>query len=414
MRNKNKYWLVAALLACLFFSLTTGVAHASANGSITGQLVNGTHKNAALANQTVTLQMAQGQSSKDLTTAKTDAHGQFSFAGLDTDKTISYAVYIRFQGAQYTSDIVTLDSKPQQNLPLVVYDATTDSSKLVVIETTILIQQPDPRKNTLNVSEIVGFRNLDIHTYVGSLDASKGKPNALLFALPPNVKQVSLDKGFEGYQQILVDKGFAADAAVPPGISEFGFSYQLTPTTDSYDFSFLAVYPTVDLSILVPPSLQVSSGSLAAKGLVNADQSTYQMFKTSTLRANDDVHLNIEGLPAANAPSDVQPASFNTTILWLAASILLMLFVLFSTWMILRRRREQAVRSRVAAQSGKHSSGKILDVKDERQQELLDKLLNLDKDFEAGEIKKAAYQEQRAKVKAQLRGLLREQESVRR
>jgi len=91
-------------------------------GRISGQLINATHKNAPVPNQDVTLQMAQGQTSKDLTTMKTDAQGQFSFSNLATDKTIGYAVYLRFQGAQYTSDILTLDSKPQQQIHLAVAD----------------------------------------------------------------------------------------------------------------------------------------------------------------------------------------------------------------------------------------------------------------------------------------------------
>ncbi len=132
MRNTilSKFWIALVILISLFFPLNALSAHAATTnttGHISGQLVNGSQKNAPVPDQVVTLQMAQGQTSKDLATMKTNAQGQFSFTNLATDKTISYAVYIRFQGAQYTSDIVTLDARPQQQIQLVVYDATTDS-----------------------------------------------------------------------------------------------------------------------------------------------------------------------------------------------------------------------------------------------------------------------------------------------
>ncbi len=297
-------------------------------------------------------------------------------------------------------------------------------SKLAIIEATILIQQPDPLKSALTVSEIIGFKNLDTHTYVGSLDASKGKPNALLFALPPNVGQVSLDKGFNGYQQILVNKGFAADAAVPPGPSEFGFSYQITPTSPLYDFYYQATYPTVDLSILVSPSVHASSGSLISKGLVNANQSSYQLFKASTLGKDDQVHLILDGLPvsATTAPTTSQPAPPATSFIGLVVVLLLMLLVLFTTWLALRSRRQRmtAARGKVSARSKSRSKNypspalSATSPPDERQQELLNELLALDTSFEAGELSKEAYQEKRAQTKARLRSLLRKQETSRR
>src|SRR5690242_18302031 len=100
MKPQNNI-LFAILLSFILFllPLSTASAHVTAtkNGHITGQLLDGTNKNAPLSGQTVTLQMAQGVNSQDLATASTDAHGNFSFANLSTDKTISYAVYIRYQ-----------------------------------------------------------------------------------------------------------------------------------------------------------------------------------------------------------------------------------------------------------------------------------------------------------------------------
>src|SRR5919109_4308736 len=72
-------------LVLLLFPLTAS-AHAITNtgtGRIYGQLLDGTKRNTPVAGQSVTLQMAQGDNGRDLTNVTTDAHGMFSFSGLN-------------------------------------------------------------------------------------------------------------------------------------------------------------------------------------------------------------------------------------------------------------------------------------------------------------------------------------------
>src|SRR5438552_11264789 len=246
-----------ALLLVVCFSLP---AHAVGNtGRIYGQLLDGSNKNAPIAGAHVTLQMAQGDNARDVSSATTDAHGSFSFADLATSKSISYAVYSRYQGAQYTSAIISLDTKPAQQLNLTVYQATKSTANIAIVRAAILLRQPDAQKGIIPVSELFIFRNLDSRTYVGSLDASKGKPNALRFSLPHTASKVSLGKGFEGYNAMQVDRGFATDVPVPPGDSQFAFTFDMPYTTSSYDFDYTVVYPTVQLSFLVPTEIHACS-----------------------------------------------------------------------------------------------------------------------------------------------------------
>src|SRR5579872_3120313 len=95
---------VLIIVTFLLFPLTASAHTLSNTGRISGQLQDGTKRKAPVVGQSVTLQMAQGQSASDLKTVTTDAHGMFSFSGLNTDKTISYAVYTLYQKAQYFTD----------------------------------------------------------------------------------------------------------------------------------------------------------------------------------------------------------------------------------------------------------------------------------------------------------------------
>ena len=411
----------------LFFLLPPSLTHAASNGRIFGQLLDGTKSNTPVVGQSVTLQIAQGGNARDLTSVKTDAHGTFAFNGLATDKTLNYALFTSYQGAQYYTDLINLSSKPVQQINLTAYDATTSSAKIAIVQATVLLHQPDAQAGVLSISEVVFFKNLGTYTYVGSLDASKGKPNALLFTLPPGARNVSLSKGFDGYQAIQVDRGFASNAALPPGTSQFIFSFELPYTTSNYNFSYEIIYPTVQLSLLVPPDLNVNSSTLTSAGLITADQHPYRLFQGKDLLAGTHIQAQLQGLPVPQSQSSPGPLNQNTT--WLTVAILLMLAILTITWFLLRstgRDRDRRRRGRLIAptavaprfivgersgariNTSAHGNGTANDNLPGQQQDLLQELLDLDEAYAAGKLKKSLYQERRAKTKAHLRALMTE------
>src|SRR2546423_11569079 len=282
---------LVVVIACVTLIFSSPPAHAAGPGRIFGQLLDGTNKNAPVARQSVTLQMAQGNTATDLASVTTDARGSYAFDNLSTGKTISYALYIRYQGAQYNSALITLNTKPVQQVNLTVYQATTSTANMAIVRATILLHKPDAQKGIIPVSELFIFRNLDLRTYVGSLDASKGKPNALRFSLPHTASKVSLGKGFEGYNAIQVDTGFASGAAVPPGDSQFAFTFDMPYSASEYDFDYTAVYPTVLMTFLSPPEIHANSDTLSSQGSITSDQHTYTLFEGKALLAAMPVNV---------------------------------------------------------------------------------------------------------------------------
>jgi hypothetical protein len=418
-----KYITGVSAVALLLFVCFTLPAHAAGNtGHIYGQLLDGSNKNAPVVGEHVTLQMAQGDNARDVSSAITDARGSFSFANLATGKSISYALYSRYQGAQYTSAIITLDTKPARQLNLTVYQATKSTANIAIVRATILLRQPDAQKGIIPVSELFIFRNLDSHTYAGSLTASNGKPNALRFSLPHTASKVSLGKGFEGYNAIQVDTGFASDAAVPPGDSQFAFTFDMPYSASEYDFDYTAVYPTVLLTFLAPPQIQASSDILSGQGPITSGQQTYNLLQAKALLARKEVHVQLAGLPTPSlVPDTPVTTTSNPGMPWLVIVLLIMAAILSITGVIYRSvRRQTASLSKKPA--GKTRTKQPVQVQRQQkaaplkqgnktgtsEQALLQDLLELDKTYEAGKIKKAVYQERRTKLKAQLRALMRE------
>ena len=415
--------LLIALLATLLFlfPLTASAhtfAHSAGTGHIYGQLLDGTKKKAPVAGQSVTLQMAQGNNASDLTKVTTDAEGRYSFSGLNSDKSINYAIFTLYQGAQYVTDLIDLSSKPVQQVNLTVYDATASISNIAVVQASALIEKPDTQNGVITISESFFFENLGATTYVGSLQATGGKPNALRFSLPPGARKLALSDGFNGYSVIQVNPGFAADAAIPPGTSQFAFSFQVPYTASSYDFSYTAVYPTVYFSLLVPLDIHATSSGLNSEGPKDTGKGTYQLLDTKQLTAGNQVHARLDGLPAPKAaPISAPPGQ---SYLWIVVGLLIMLAIIVVTsflYHVTRRQspsRQKRPSSRKAASHGQKASNQPVahgtrtkeEASHDRQQALLQELLDLDTAYESGKIKKAAYQERRARIKAQLRSLM--------
>jgi hypothetical protein len=397
---------LALLFAIILFLFPIPAsAHAITNtgtGRIYGQLLNGTKRSAPVAGQSVTLQMAQGDNARDLMHVTTDAHGMFSFSDLNTDKTINYALYTLYQGAQYYTDLIDLSTKPLQQINLTIFDATTSIANIAIVQANILIDKADAKNSLITISEIFFFENLGTTTYVGSLQANGSKPNALRFSLPIKARNLSLRSGFNGYQVIQVDPGFATDAALPPGTSQFAFSFQVPYTTSSYDFGYTIVYPTVNLSLLVPLNIHASSAAMDSQGLVNANQLTFQQFNAKKLLPGSQIHTQLDGLPVSQPVANPQPLNQNT--LWIILALLLMLAIVSVTWFIYRlSRRQTPTRQKQTAQT---SSNDAHASQGDQQEVLLHELLNLDKVYEAGTIKKTEYEERRTRTKAQLRSLM--------
>jgi hypothetical protein len=404
--------LALCLVIITIFLVFPSPSYAASTGRIFGKLLDGTNKNVPIAGQTVTLQVAQGNNAKDLANVTTDAHGSYSFNALATDSNTNYALYTRYLGAQYNSDIITLKSKPVQEVNLTVYQTTTSTANIAIVRATILLREPNAQKGSVSVSELYIFRNLDTRTYVGSLDASHGMPNALRFSLPHTARNVALGQEFSGYKVVMVDRGFASDAAIPPGDSQFSFAFDMPYSTSSYDFDYTVVYPTVQLNILVPPDIHASSDTLVSQGLKTADQHPYNLFQANALLAGKAVHLELEGLSTAASTSATSNASFGLP-LWLLIGLLIMVAIILIT-MLFYRSTSRFTSSKKASQhkpqrkstAAKPQTAQPSDK--EKEQALLQELLDLDKAFEAGKLTKKVYQERRAKTKARLRAIMRE------
>jgi hypothetical protein len=408
MKRRLFSMLGCLILASAFGALAPVVgAHALATGNITGVVANGTHQNAHLAGQKVILQRTDGTATQDIATTVTDGNGGFSFSSLPIDANAMYAAYTTFQGGQFSSQTVKLDSDTPAALQLTVYDTTNDDANLRVSAATLLVRQPRPVNGLIGIGEIVTIENIGATAFVGTLTGDASKPMRLLrFATPPNASDLSLGIGFDGSQVVTTDKGFGSTATVPPGTTDFAFSIDIPYTGTAADLSFKPVYSASRVMVLVPLDMFVDGRDFAAQGVVESLGSRYQVFSVGNVAADKQDTLRLTGLPQAGEKSylDVRALMIFAIILALLALAALLLY--------LHRGNIATALGLIPATTpaGDGAAAQLSNEADKldvgEQQRLLNELLSLERAHAAGKLTEADFKQRDQAIRQQLRTIL--------
>ncbi len=382
---KRILWLVVVLVLTLPLSV---LAAEPGNGTIKGQLVNGTKGGMAKVGG-VEITLTTYQNDKELGTKTTtgDAEGKFTFSGLVTQEGYSYLVKVLFLTAEYTSEpIMFKASETTQTLKMTVYDATgSDEAIKVAIEHTVIYPAPDG----LQVEKYYMFTNDSDRAFIGAKEVAPDKKETLKFSLPKDA--VGAPQYLTGLMECCVygsPGGFVDSMAVIPGTRELAYSYRLPYGSAQRAIADEVKYPTRRYEVLVRgEGIQVSSSQLTNAGPTNIKGVQYQRFSGGSFNPGDTLSVQLSGLPQ-NSPGVVG---------WVIPTLVVLVGGSGIGYWMRRRSAQQPVRARSAPAAGNLA---------QRKQKLLMELARLDDDFEAGQIAEDVYRRSRAQRKAELVGLM--------
>jgi len=390
-------------------------ARTTTMGVIRGQVLNGSQNNAVVAGQRVILQLSVGATTHDLQTVKTDSQGQFTFTQVDptTDASVNYAVYTQYQGGVYSTNPIQVKAGQTQQTQLVVYTATQDSANLSVSVVTILFRDIDQQHalhGLVSVGEFVTVQNSGKTAFVGSFaqPAGGGMPGALRFALPSNATNLVTGVGFFNTQIIQLNGGFAATATVPPGQTQFAFSFDTPYTGTAFTLPYTAQYATTQVVALVPPDMSVRPTSgVQSQGPVEAFSSRFNVYTANKLAAQQQVTFSLFNLPQAGEQSDLD----FTQLVWLAVGLAMIIAILLVFYL---RRGDLAVAlglvpaRAMKAERMSQAAAKRMNTteRDAERRRLLRRLLTLEKAYTSGALADTAYRQQRAETRAALKAVL--------
>ena len=233
-----------AIIAVLFLIGLPSAAFAqeSADGEITGQVVNGTEGGGSVAGVAITLITYVDDTMSATTTTTTDGEGEFRFDNIVREH--NYLVSAKYMGVDYYYPVTFESGAETAHVEVGVCDVTdSDQAISIGLSHTVI----NVAEDSLKITEVYWLVNDGDMTYMGT-----DNDGVLVFTLPEGAF------GFEAPQELMIDyqllegNRIAYLVPFPPGERQLVYSYRLVkPDTAEFTLLLKVDYTTDSLELMV-------------------------------------------------------------------------------------------------------------------------------------------------------------------
>ncbi len=385
-----------------------GVIRDTFDGIIAGELVNGTETaiHPDLSGVMVSLFPVVDDSVQAPITTTTGPDGSFRFEGLGTGTNRQYDLSARYQGIDYFADDLLRFTAPGQVLTttVTVYETTSDPDAIVLDRSHLILDFSG--SDAIDVAELHIFLNTTDRTYVGEVvPESSGRPVTLRFGLPAGATNLRFQDPRMETSVIRTDSGFLDTLPVLPGGRQVLFSYRVPYSPPRFHFARQMEYTSNNLNVLVRdvgvkvtvPGLTEGEPREVGSGV------RYLNFVGRNVVKGQELVVQFEGTPQLATETTAGEAATTGPAGGLGQDLLRWVAVALALVAGAGAIGYAVARGRPAAPVEVESREDL----EALRQELLLALARLDDAYEAGQLREADYQEERALTKAQLVEVMR-------
>lgn len=301
-----------------------------------------------------------------------DRQGGFQLEPIEIAPGRLFFATLEYQQVQYRSELAhaPTDGSPLE-LPLTIYETTTDSTPLRVERLHLLIDFP--QAGVMRVLQLWVVGNLSDRVVAPGLRVS----------LPASAFNLSFEEGQLGEHFEETAAGFTDHEPVPPGssIDQLVFAFELA-REGSLGYRQPMQHPVEAVTILVPADGPRLSG-LIDEGVRDLGGLQMHSYAAAALEPGDSLSFRVARPSGIAGPVVAAVAG--------AAALVIALFLVF---------RSRSATSRAAAPE--QSPREVLD-----QQALLRGIALLDAEYEAGQLDQADWEQRRESLKQQALDLMR-------
>jgi hypothetical protein len=327
---------------------------------------------------------------------KTD--GSFVFEQVEMPTNLTFLASLDMNGLTFSSGVVTVtDGMQKVNLPITVYDTSTDKSQLVIDRMHIFLGFP--QADIVEVSEVFIISNPTNYVVVPE---KAGEP-LLSFALPAGFSNLQLQDGVLGQRYLQTDTGIGDTQGILPGSSQHQIVFVFDmPYKNNLTVNIPAPLPITGVVVVVPAgSVKVQSPDLVDSGQSSMQNTNYQVYSGSNIPAGKTIAMKITGKPGlATSPAATNSGLVIGDLVISSQAIGIGVFVIalagVGLWFFLRRRNMQLSTQMAYASAA-------LDSNQDDPDALIDAIAALDDLYRAGNLPETAYKQRRAELKERLR-----------
>jgi mono/diheme cytochrome c family protein len=356
---------------------------ASARGTVTGRITNGTAGGDQPKGLKVTLYASDGQNVQQFDTT-TDDKGGYSFQNVPMLLNGDYVTVTTYRDRVFNSAFVKGEAgKTAFDLPITVYELTEDPA---VITMTGTVVQINATGDSLEVRQVLRFRNTSDRAFTSSQDLGSGRFGSLVVPLPPGAQVV----GFDNEQRYVVsqDKYTVVDTApVLPGDDHLVVVVYLL----AYDGKGAVIEQGINYAfdgqarlLLWPPTLAAGGDQFPSLGTENLSDRTYNSYGGALkVAAGGALRYELKGAAAPGAagvsttPTGAVTSDnlLATLMLITGVGALVLAAVLFFRGRSARRENQQqlvdALVRQIAELDDQHTAGQLDDESWTRQRSAL-------------------------------------------
>jgi mono/diheme cytochrome c family protein len=384
--SEDQRWAVAAFLQQRDLTLGTSqpepvVPERSPLGSIRGTIRNGTAGGVVPAGLEVVLHGFDGEQELLTQTTLADGEGRFAFQGLESVSGRLYYASLDYQGVTFQSEAAHLLSDQDLDLPLTIYEPSSETGALFIERLHLLIDFPTP-----GVARV-----LQLWALTNPTDRIIADPNGVLrIQVPDGAVNVQFEELNPGERFTQTPSGYLDTAPVPPGVGAgdvaFGFDLLYQGRLDYEQIVDLPVEAVVVLVVPGGPALR--GAGVQDMGLLDMGGVTMQAYSMEGLRPGETLAFRISGGTRA---ASALPG------LAIGGSSLAAALILAGLWWY-----------RAPSRRAAHEAGLARKPASQREKLLRD-IARLDDEFEAGRLEEAEYRERRAALKQRALEALRDE-----
>ncbi len=369
-------------------------------GSISGKITNGSGSTFP-SGMVITLHgfshNVETQQFDEVLTAegKVNPDGSYSFEDVSFDESQAFYTSVDFSDTTYNSDPGFIEpGKTTLDLPLNIYETTTDKSTLKANQVHLLLDYTNP--DVAQVVEFLIFSNTGNKSIVA---AEKGG-SVIEVPLPIGFTNLQFESGAIGDRFLKTTDGFADTTAILPGDQQqqivFAVDLPLSKPNlfggRSIEISQKLTFDVTTITILAPEGITVKGSNVTAGGLTDMGNGAKYLTYTATLSGTDKmINLTVSGTPK---DSKVASSSSSAGIIIGVGSLGLVL-ILVGIWMYFRSKKQNEDDEEVVEIDGDSSEEEVI----------MDSIIALDDQYKNGKIEESVYKNRRTELTEKLKNL---------
>lgn len=393
LTDDEKVSIIAFLRARFFSRQTTGEKSVenlpSKNESnpqtitIYGQIVNGSGETMPFR-QPVRLVAYDDREPGFNRQTMADSSGHFVFNEIPSKPDQTYIISTQYRGIEYTSDVLRAGQPGElEDALVIVYEPDTDVSQITADRAHVFFEFP--RSDILRVVQLYELNNPTNRI----ITASSSNGIVIDYPLPAGALNLQFQNGTLGQRYLMTRDGVGDTQPIPPGNStQVLFSYDLPYRGEAFFEVTIPVKTEAVNILLTSEGVTLKSRDLQEIGEKVVQNKSWQLFIASGVNAGSRLRVQMSGKPRVTTPRENEMS--NSLAVGVVSLVIVLVLIGTSIFRDMLDKRTLEKEASIA-----HTE--TID-----RNAILDAIIALDDQYQAGKIPASAYHERRAELKSRL------------